>query len=272
MARDTRAPDTALGFGVVAGLPADLLTQLAREVARLAYGAFWINDSGRPDADGLAGLAVVTRAAPGLILGVGVLPLDRRTPAEIAAHVRDLGLPLDRLVLGVGSGGAVRPLGLVRDGVEELRRLLPEARIVISALGPRMSRLAGEIADGVLFNWAVPERLRAVSALVAEGEHATGRGPIRRWAYVRAAVGDDAEERLAAEALRYAEYPAYGRAFEAMRARPEHVGITGEDLAAQLIPYRAAVDGVVVRALPAAWTFHEAVAIAQAAAPGPRVR
>jgi hypothetical protein len=38
----------------------------AVRVAQLGYGSFWINDSGRPDADGLAGLAVVAAAAPGL--------------------------------------------------------------------------------------------------------------------------------------------------------------------------------------------------------------
>ena len=272
MRHEDPVPDAALGFGVVAGLPADLLTGLAGAVARLGYGAFWINDSGRADADGLAGLAVVARSAPMLTLGVGVLPLDRRTPAEIAAHVRDLGLPVDRLLLGVGSGGAARPLGLVREGVEALRGLLPDARIVVAALGPRMSHLAGEIADGVLFNWAVPERLHAASALVAEGERAAGRGPIERWAYVRAAVGAGARERLAAEARQYAQFAAYGRAFEAMGVPLERVGIAGEDLRAQLAPYRAILNGVVVRALPVDWSIEEAIAIARAAAPGPGVR
>ena len=86
--------DSALGFGVVAGLAPHLLAEMAREVERLGYGSFWINDGGRPDADGLAGLAVVAAAVPTLDLGVGVLPLDRWTPAEIARHVIDLRLPL----------------------------------------------------------------------------------------------------------------------------------------------------------------------------------
>lgn len=254
------------GFGVIAGLPADLLAPLSREVARLGYDMFWINDSGQPEADGLAGLATVAGAAPGLRLGVGVLPLDRRTPAQIAGHVLDLGLPLDRLLLGVGSGGAPKPLGLVREGVRELRDLLPGARIVISALGPRMSRMAGEIADGVLFNWAVPERLLDLSDRVAEGTRDAGRHPIERWAYVRAAVGAGALERLAAEAGRYAGYPAYGRAFAAMGAEFRDVGVAGDDLPARLAPYRAILDGVVVRALPREWTLSEALEIAAAAA------
>src|SRR5207302_1016581 len=153
------------------------------------FESFWINDSGRPEADGLAGLALVHASAPQLALGVGVLPLDRRNPAEIASEVMRLGLPLDQLRLGVGSGGSKRPLELVRGGVATLREKLPAARIFVGALGPRMSRLAGEVADGVLFNWAVPSRLEVLSAHVAEGEQATGRGPIERWGYVRATAG-----------------------------------------------------------------------------------
>ena len=239
---------------------------MALEVERLGYDTFWINDGGRPEADGLAGLATVARAAPGLRLGVGVLPLDRRTLAEIARHVRDLGLPLDRLLIGVGSGGAPKPLGLVRAGVLELRDLLPGARIVVSALGPRMSRLAGEIADGVLFNWAVPEQLADLSGHVADGARDAGRPPVERWAYVRAAVGADALDRLAAEAAGYAGYAAYGRAFAAMGAEFREVGVAGDDLAAQLAPYRVILDGVVVRALPHEWTLREALDIAAAAA------
>jgi alkanesulfonate monooxygenase SsuD/methylene tetrahydromethanopterin reductase-like flavin-dependent oxidoreductase (luciferase family) len=264
------------GFGVIAGLAPDVLTTVAREVAQLGYRALWINDGGRAEADGLAGLAVVAAAAPDLRLCVGVLPLDRRSPAQIAAHVTDLGLPLDRLALGVGSGGAGRPLGLVREGVAELRLLLPGVAIFMSALGPRMSGLAGEIADGVLFNWAVPDRLLELSAIVAGAERDAGRGRIERWAYVRAAVGPDATARLAAEAERYAGYPGYGRAFETMGRPFDRFGVAGPDLPAQLAAYRSALDGVVVRALPVEWDVPELIEIARAAvepevsAPSPR--
>jgi alkanesulfonate monooxygenase SsuD/methylene tetrahydromethanopterin reductase-like flavin-dependent oxidoreductase (luciferase family) len=259
----------SLGFGVIAGLARELLEPLAKAVAGLGFETFWVNDGGRPEADGLEGLAVVHAAAPERRLGVGVLPLDRRSPAEVAADVRRLALPLARLRLGVGSGGSSRPLELVRAGVAELRDELPTARVFIAALGPRMSRLAGEVADGVLFNWAVPSRLESLSAIVAEGEREAGRGPIERWAYVRAAVGPDARTRLAAEARRYARTPAYGRAFEAAGVPFEQVGVAGDDLAGQLRPYRRILDGVVVRALPAAWRLDQVVEIARSASGPP---
>jgi alkanesulfonate monooxygenase SsuD/methylene tetrahydromethanopterin reductase-like flavin-dependent oxidoreductase (luciferase family) len=263
--------DQRLGFGVVAGLPDPLLRDLAREVERLGYGAFWINDGGRAGADGLAGLAVVASAAPTLRVGVGVLPLDRRSPGDVASAVRSLRLPRERLWLGVGSGAdAARPVGVVREGVAALRVGLPDARIAISALGPQMSRLAGEVADAVLFNWATPRRLAEASALVAEGSRRAGRGPVERWAYVRTAVGPDARARIGEEAARYGESPAYRRAFDAQAVPLDDIGIAGavgSDLSALVDAYRAAVDGVVIRALPRAWTLEEALDIARAAAP-----
>jgi alkanesulfonate monooxygenase SsuD/methylene tetrahydromethanopterin reductase-like flavin-dependent oxidoreductase (luciferase family) len=265
MVEPEQRPAGSLGFGVVAGLGRDLLEPLARTVAGLGFETFWINDGGRPEADGLAGLAAVHASAPRLALGVGVVPLDRRNPSDIAAEVTRLGLPLDQLRLGVGSGSAKRPLELVRTGVAALRQELPAARIFIAALGPRMSRLAGEIADGVLFNWAVPGRLEVLSALAADGEREGGCGPIERWAYVRTTVGPGARARLAAEARRYAGTPAYGRAFDAMGVPFRQVGVAGEDLARQLLPYRRILDGVVVRALPAAWQLAQLVEIGRSA-------
>jgi alkanesulfonate monooxygenase SsuD/methylene tetrahydromethanopterin reductase-like flavin-dependent oxidoreductase (luciferase family) len=273
-----------LGFGVIAGLGRELLEPLATAISGLGFDSLWINDGGRPQADGLAGLAVVHAAAPGLLLGVGVLPLDRRLPAEIVTEVTRLGLPLDRLRLGVGSGGSRQPLELVRTGVAALRQALPAARIFIGALGPRMSRLAGEIADGVLFNWAVASRLEALSAIVAEGEREAGRRPIERWAYVRATIGPNARARLAAEARGYALTPAYGRAFDEMGVPFEQVGVArdgrdalavaregrdspaGDVLAGQLQLYRRILDGVVVRALPVDWRLQELLEIARSAA------
>jgi alkanesulfonate monooxygenase SsuD/methylene tetrahydromethanopterin reductase-like flavin-dependent oxidoreductase (luciferase family) len=238
----------------------------------------WSNDSARPDADGLADLAVVHAVAPDLGLGVGVVPLDRRPAVQIAADVRRLGLPLDRLRLGIGSGAEqTRPVELVRRGVAELRDLLPDARIFIAALGPRMCELAGEVADGVLLNWALPARLRWAVERVAQGATSAGRPPkaVETWTYVRAAIGPDARQRLAREAERYARNAAYGRQFAEMGAPFEEVGVHLEDeaapaagLSSQLDPYRRVLDGVVVRALPARTPpgLDELRAIARAAA------
>src|SRR5271170_873347 len=46
---------------------------------------------------------------------------------------------------------------------------LPPAPVYLAALGPQMLRLAGEIADGALLNWATPERIAASRARIEEG-------------------------------------------------------------------------------------------------------
>ena len=274
-------PRAHLGFGVTAGYGPGILEPLAAEVARLGYESFWCNDSARPEGDGLADLAVVHRVAPSLVLGVGVVPLDRRPPARIADDVTRLGLPVAQLRLGIGSGAeaaqpvalvrrrrAGAPLALVRAGVGELRAGLPGARVFVAALGPRMCELAGEVADGVLLNWALPARLDWARERIRAGATAAGRDldAIEVWAYVRSAVGPDARARLAVEAARYARSPAYGRQFSAMDAPLEAVGVAGPDLGRQLEAYRDRLDGVVVRALPATPTLDDLLAIAVAAA------
>ena len=262
-------PRAHLGVGVPAGDGPGILEPLAAEVARLGYESFWCNDSARPEGDGLADLAVVHRVAPSLVLGVGVVPLDRRPPARIADDVTRLGLPVAQLRLGIGSGAeAAHPLALVRAGVGELRAGLPGARVFVAALGPRMCELAGEVADGVLLNWALPARLDWARERIRAGATAAGRDldAIEVWAYVRSAVGPDARARLAVEAARYARSPAYGRQFSAMDAPLEAVGVAGPDLGRQLEAYRVRLDGVVVRALPATPTLDDLLAIAVAAA------
>ena len=116
------------------------------------------------------------------------------------------------LRLGVGSGGSDRPLATVRVGVSRFASFCPKRDLYVAALGPKMCQLAGEIADGVLFNWATPARLRQANAWVDEGCRGAGRGTL----VVRPGDdGDRTRDRLGAEAGRYARSPAYGRAFAA---------------------------------------------------------
>ena len=95
------------------------MRELAPEVERLGYTSFWVNDM--PGADGLASLGVALAVTSDIDLGVGVIPLDRRPAPAIAARVSALGLPLDRVVVGVGSGNAKQSLALVRESVGALK-------------------------------------------------------------------------------------------------------------------------------------------------------
>jgi len=148
----------ATAFGIAAA-PRPESARLGVELERLGYAELWSNDTRR--GDGLAALAAGTARSPGLAVGVGVIALSDQPPHRIAERVAAYGIAPDRLTVGVGSGSSAS-LALVRDGVVELRRLLPEHAIAVAAVGPRMARLAGETADAVVANWALPDRLRLV--------------------------------------------------------------------------------------------------------------
>jgi alkanesulfonate monooxygenase SsuD/methylene tetrahydromethanopterin reductase-like flavin-dependent oxidoreductase (luciferase family) len=258
-----------LGFGLV-GRPVESAAELAPlgpELERLGYDEVWVNDGRRRSA--LDTLAALAEGTARIDLCVGVTPLDERPAAEIAARVAGLGLPHRRLVLGVGSGGSAS-LELVRRGVSELRALLPDVRIAVSALGPRMCRLAGEVADVVLLNWTFPERVDWARERVAEGA-LPGRGVPRVAGYVRVAIGPDADVRLSEEASRYARRPrSYGRLFAEQRTErgswPGVAAATASEVRDLLRPYREALDSCVVRAMPAGDALDDLVAVAEAAA------
>ncbi len=108
------------GFGITAAVDHGVVRDLAREAELLGYSSLWANDV--PDADGLASLASAAAVTERISLGVGVIPLDRRPPGVIVEQARATGLPPDRLVLGIGSGGPNGALARVRDGLAELDR------------------------------------------------------------------------------------------------------------------------------------------------------
>lgn len=238
-----------LAFGITAAQRPDHAL-LGAELERLGYRELWVNDTRA--GDGLATLADAAVETTSLGFGVGVIALSEQHPPQIADRVAASGIPIARLVLGVGSGSSAS-LELVRDGVAELRRLVPGASIGMAAIGPRMAHLAGEIADVVIANWAVPERLAWVRDHVAEGATDAGRPEPRFVAYVRTAVGPDAAERLQAEMDRYRGYGAhYARAFDAQPAGL--IGVAGADpqeVVAGLAAYVSVADTTVVRGLPA---------------------
>jgi alkanesulfonate monooxygenase SsuD/methylene tetrahydromethanopterin reductase-like flavin-dependent oxidoreductase (luciferase family) len=242
-----------LGFGITAQRdPAGVgVARLAAGLEALGYDELWAND-GRLGS-GLATLAAAAGASLRLDLCLGVAPLSERTAAEIAAEVERLGIPHQRLVLGVGTGSG-SSLVTVRNAVTELRGLLPDVRLAMAALGPRMCTLAGEVADIVLLNWSYPDRIAWSGERIAEGAATAGRPLPRVAGYVRVAIGPDAPARLAAEGERYRQRPRpYTRLLDAQdttqRGMPGVASVDPARVPALLAPYREALDSCVVRAL-----------------------
>ncbi len=253
------------GFALFAAVTPDIIEASAREAEATGYRSFWVNHPG--STDGLASLAVAARATTRIDLGVGVIPLHTRGPESIAQGVKAQGLPTSRLLLGVGSPNPAS-LARVRDGVAALRAALPGTRLVVAALGPKMCRLAGEIADGVLFNWLTPEWARKSAAWVREGATAARRPSPTLYAYVRVALGAAAAATLAEEGRRYAGIPAYAAHFERMGVKPVDTAVvvmSPDGFRPALARWEGAVDEIVLRAITAADTVEEHLALVRGA-------
>jgi alkanesulfonate monooxygenase SsuD/methylene tetrahydromethanopterin reductase-like flavin-dependent oxidoreductase (luciferase family) len=252
------------GLGITAGLDAGLARDLAVRCAQLGYHSLWSNDE--PLAPGLETLARFAAAAPQLELGVGVLPLDRHQPARIATEIARLGLDPAKLWIGIGSGQLRTPVDIVQRAVAELRQLLPaRTRIVVAAMRPRLCRLGGAVADGVLLNWMLPAQAAQARRWVREGAHEAGRAAPVVASYVRVAVGSGSLQRLCDEESRYRSINEDHRAhFEAMNVPLGSVGVaaaTRSGVLEGLAPYHSALDFPIVRLL----TEHDATSLSAAA-------
>jgi alkanesulfonate monooxygenase SsuD/methylene tetrahydromethanopterin reductase-like flavin-dependent oxidoreductase (luciferase family) len=262
-------PDVGRGLGIAAGLDGEVAGELALLCEGLGYRSMWSND--HPGASGLETASAFHEATPAMEVGIAVLALDRHDPDGIAAKADDEGLDPGRLWVGIGAGFTTRPLGVVRDGLAELRRALPaSARIAVAAMGPKMCALAGAEADGVFLNWMTPERAAWARDRVREGAEQAGRDETPTvFGYVRVAVGEDAAERLEKEESFYRQlHHGYIRHFESLGAKPGTVGVAAPDAAAvreQLAQYEA-IDHVVVRALASA-NIEALGRVAEASAP-----
>jgi alkanesulfonate monooxygenase SsuD/methylene tetrahydromethanopterin reductase-like flavin-dependent oxidoreductase (luciferase family) len=256
----------AHGFALFAGTAAEIIRASAREAQGLGYSSFWVNHPGRTD--GLLALALAAREAERIELGIGVIPLHTRGPDSIVQGVRANALPLDRLLLGVGSPNP-GALGRMRAGISELRSQL-RVRLIVAALGPQMCRLAGQVADGVLFNWLTPEHARLSAEWVRAGASAAGRQPPKLFAYIRVALGSAACDRLVEEGARYAAIPAYADHFARMGVKPVETAIAAQSPGAippALGKWQGAVDEIVVRAITGKDTVEENLALLRAAKP-----
>ncbi len=255
------------GFGVAAGLDPEVAGPLAARCEELGYDSMWSND--HPGAKGLETLAVFGAGAPQLDLGVGVIALDRTPPNQIAADIDRLGLDPSRLWIGVGAGFAKKPLTTMREELASIRAALPDVRVVLAAMGPKMCELAGAEYDGAFFNWMTPEFAAGSRQKVEAGASTAGRETPSIFGYVRTAVGSDAAERLAKEESFYRDlHPGYRNHFDRLGEPEGTVGIAAPNpTAAQdaLAAYEAVLDTVVVRGL-ASGTLAAMSSIAESAA------
>jgi probable F420-dependent oxidoreductase len=274
------------------------LTGLVRLAEERGFETVFVPEAGGREV--FTQLAAFACGTERIRLGPGIATVFTRTPSLLAQAAATLDqLAAGRAVLGLGTGHEPalvaghgvhfeRPLARMREYVTIIKAILrgdaemppatlapvtrfqletrprPDILIYMAALGPRMCRLAGEIADGVLLNWATPAYVERALANLGEGAERAGRDPgsIDVACYVRVAAGASADEMryaLAREIGRYINMPFYRAMFDeagfaahtgpVAAAYPEDV-----DRAASLVPdemleaLTVAGDGTAARA------------------------
>ena len=208
------------------------------------YGEVWMTEGvGRDSLTQLTAIAAVTSR---IGLGTGILPMFSRTPLITAMSSAGLAAVSDgRFILGLGVGNRPatedghgvafsQPMEHLSDLIHIVRGLLQgeevshdgkaitvskaslghaaptgKVPIYIAALGPRMLRLAGAIADGVLLSWTATSYLEQAIQLVRGGAVKAGRDPseVEISGYLRVAMTDDLDAGRASlqrEIARYA--------------------------------------------------------------------
>src|SRR5690606_2411335 len=125
------------------------------ELERVGVSTLWVNQPGRAG-DALAAMAAAARVTSTLRVASGVIPVDLFPPQEISGRVRELELPAERTVIGIGASARPSPLTTAGEAAATIRAELG-VRVVVGALGPKMRRLAVTEADGAVLNWLTPE-------------------------------------------------------------------------------------------------------------------
>lgn len=198
-------------FNSGAQLPMDAIPGLAQLAEAHGFGCAWGGEANNKDPTVmLAAIGAVTKR---LQIGSAVYHILGRTPATLALQAAGLDeLTHGRFLLGIGVSNPTiakwhglaldRPLGRVKEYLEIVRRAMereklnfqgeffsaqgfkmafnPSGRkvpIYLAAFGPKMSRLAGRIADGVMINMANPREVRRIVEEVRSGAKEAGKEP-----------------------------------------------------------------------------------------------
>jgi 5,10-methylenetetrahydromethanopterin reductase len=224
-------------------LGADTFVSLAVAAEDAGFDQVWVSHDlfWRSAPVLLAAAAVATER---ISLGIGIANPYSAHPAELAMHAATLQeLTGGRFLLGLGAGAEAflgwagiprpRPLARTREAVLACRALLgrgtpagepglgsswrPEAHlrwpgppvpVYLGVMGPKMTALAGEIADGVLALSYPPERAPVSAQVVREAALAAGRDPssLDVPACFWVSVDDDLERARAELAAKLAYY------------------------------------------------------------------
>ncbi len=200
-----------LGVGTDGSTAVGETVELARHAESLGFSSFWLAE-GYHSRSAIVRASMIAAATSQIKIGLGILSPHIRHPALLAMEAASLDeIARDRVILGVGrvlnalrkhaidSKGTVL---LVKESIEIIKGLLSgrefqydgsrfkivspgsrldldrsgELPVYVGATGPAVLRIAGQYADGVLFNYpCTPEFVRYAIPLIEEGLQRAGR-------------------------------------------------------------------------------------------------
>jgi len=254
----------------MAALP-DMPPQTMVDVAKLAedsgLAGVYITEAGN---DSLAYSLALGMRTSRIMLGTAITNIYLRHPAllanEAAAVQEFTG---GRFILGLGAGHREmnsmlgidmgEPMVKMREVVSALRKALEGGRtgprvtkkppIYLAGVSKPMVKMAGEIGDGVIFNFFPPARVKQALGELAEGARSAGRDPssVDSALFATAFISDDLEaaRRPARKLLsRYGALRFYGNmlARSGFKTEIEGIRVAGRDEAAAM----KAVSGAMV--------------------------
>jgi len=238
------------GFGIDASVPVEVAGEIAGLAEEAGYSSFWVNGSPH---QGALNILEVAAQRTSLDLGVGVFPLPKISAEELVTEVTKRRLPQDRLWLGVGSGRRPGALDEVRQAVESMRAGL-NVTVTTGAVGPKMTALAGELSDAVIFTWSIAAEVEQNRIIAAQAAKAADRIPPTVVSFIRCGLLPEAASAVAERAEAYSSIPHYKAVFDRYGMTATDTVVTGharEDMLEGIAHEEAALDVSIIRAIPA---------------------
>lgn len=222
-------------FNSAGHVPSPGILEAAQIAEDKGFGAIWKGESNSRDPVVL--LAAIAARTSRIELGTAVYHIFARTPVTagyLGATLNELSR--GRFILGLGCANPAlaswhgttydKPVGRMREYIDIVRKAYAGAkmesqgkyfsskgfklsfpteqplRVFMAALGPQMTRLAGQIADGVITNMANPEQVTAIAASVRAGAVEAGRDPSALDVVVKVRCAVNGDLKMAKSALK----------------------------------------------------------------------
>jgi 5,10-methylenetetrahydromethanopterin reductase len=203
----------ALAFSTLPDSPPTTLVDWAKAAEDAGFASVFMTEAGN---DSLACALALGLQTKRVMLGTAITNIYFRHPlllANEAAAVQEF--TGGRFILGLGTGHREMnttlkidmgdPMAKMREVVAAIRkpleggttgpRVTKKLPIYLAGVSKPMVKLAGEIGDGVIFNFYPPRRVKEAIGELAEGARVAGRDPpqVEPTLFATAFISDDLE-------------------------------------------------------------------------------